>query len=274
MGTPYAEVIGDPVAHSKSPAIHRFWLEKLGMEGDYRATRVGRDELASFLAARRSDPDWRGCNLTLPHKTAILPFLDDRFDSNVGAVNCVVPRSGGLIGHNTDIDGVDCAVADGVDTDVPVCIVGAGGAARAAIASLDIPAVYQFNVIVRTPAKGEALLKEFGMDGRAFEFSGAAEAIRGCAGLVNATPLGMTGFDPMPRPILSAVATLRRRAFVLDMVYAPAVTELVRHARVARLRVSDGLTMLVGQAKSAFELFFGAEPPSACDAELRALLMR
>ena len=85
MGVPYAEVIGDPIAHSKSPLIHKFWLEKLGIEGDYRAARVRADELADYLEARRADPDWRGCNVTMPHKQAVLgpsrrgrPDLGDR----------------------------------------------------------------------------------------------------------------------------------------------------------------------------------------------------
>ena len=98
MGIPYAEVIGDPVAHSRSPLIHKFWLERLGIEGDYRATRATAGELPAYLAARRSDPDWRGCNVTMPHKQAILPLLDDVAD-DLRAVNCVLPRSGRLVGN-------------------------------------------------------------------------------------------------------------------------------------------------------------------------------
>ena len=71
MGVPYAEVIGDPIAHSKSPVIHKFWLQQLGMEGDYRRTQVRPEELESYIADRRADPDWRGCNVTMPHKQAI-----------------------------------------------------------------------------------------------------------------------------------------------------------------------------------------------------------
>src|SRR5207253_5298056 len=101
----FAEVIGDPIAQSKSPVIHRYWLDRLGIEGDYVRTRVAADELAGFLARRRSDPEWRGCNVTIPHKETIIPLLD-RLDPSaeaIGAVNCVVPEGGALVGYNTDI---------------------------------------------------------------------------------------------------------------------------------------------------------------------------
>jgi shikimate dehydrogenase len=274
MGVPYAEVIGDPIAHSKSPIIHKFWLEKLGLQGDFRATRVRRDELSNFLVRRRSDPDWRGCSVTIPHKEAVAQLLDECRLWGVEAVNCVVPEGGGLIGHNTDMTGVSKVLAEGLGTGVPICLVGAGGAARAAIAALDILAVYRFNLIARDPVKARSLIEPYGEYGRVFEFDSAPDAMRGCIGLINASPLGMDGFDPMPESLLDSLRLLRPDAFVFDMVYAPLRTELLSRAAALGLKTVDGLNMLIGQAEHAFELFFGERPPSARDAELRELLTR
>ena len=108
MNRPFAEVIGDPIAQSKSPAIHGFWLGKMGIDADYRACHVRPDELADYFSARRADPDWRGCNITMPHKQAVLPLLDglDPAAERIGAVNTVVRRGdGSLIGANTDAPG-------------------------------------------------------------------------------------------------------------------------------------------------------------------------
>jgi shikimate dehydrogenase len=274
MGIPYAEVIGDPIAHSKSPLIHKFWLGKLGLEGDYRRVRLSAGELRPYFETRRRDADWRGCNVTIPHKRAILPFLDEAHLYATDAVNCVVSREGRLIGYNTDAAGVDEAVERGIDTGAPVCIIGAGGAASAAVASLDILAVFRFNVIVRNPVQSRALVEPYGEYGKVYSFAEARDAIRGCVALINASPLGMIGCDRMPETVLSAVGDLNPEAFVLDMVYAPVRTELLRSAEQHRLRAVSGLTMLVGQAREAFRLFFGADPPSDCDAELRELLTR
>ena len=112
MTSPYAEVIGDPIVQSKSPAIHGYWLGKLGLEADYRACHVTADGLAAYLAERREDPDWRGCNVTMPHKQAVIALLD-RLEIGaemVGAVNTIVPRRRAgrpamLIGSNTDVAG-------------------------------------------------------------------------------------------------------------------------------------------------------------------------
>jgi shikimate dehydrogenase len=274
MGVPYAEVIGDPIAHSKSPLIHKFWLEKAGLEGDYRRARVRPDELASYLETRRADPDWRGCSVTIPHKEAISSLLDERRMWGVEAVNCVTPEQGRLIGRNTDVDGVGKALTGGVETWAPTCVIGAGGAARAAIAELDIRAVYRFNLIARDSVKGRRVVERYEDDGRVFGFEAAEEAMRGCVGLINASPLGMDGFEPMPEAILDSLPSLEPRAFVFDMVYAPVETQLLRRAAALGLTPIDGLTMLLGQAEEAFALFFGERPPAGHEPELRELLTR
>ena len=103
----YAEVIGDPIVQSKSPAIHGYWLRRLGLDADYRAAHVTAEGLADYLASRRADPLWRGCNVTMPHKQAVIPLLDalDPLAARIGAVNTVVPEDGRLIGYNTDAGG-------------------------------------------------------------------------------------------------------------------------------------------------------------------------
>src|SRR5688500_18827405 len=107
-GRPYAEVIGDPIAHSKSPLIHSFWLEKLGIDADYRATLVTADQLGGYFAARGRDPDWRGCNITMPNKIAALQFVHRHRDPSfpVETINIAVPGKGRLEGLNSDTLGV------------------------------------------------------------------------------------------------------------------------------------------------------------------------
>ena len=272
MAVPYAEVIGDPVAHSKSPLIHKFWLGELGLEGDYRAVRVAPTELPDWLAARRGDPDWRGCNVTIPHKLAIMTLLDEVDVQGVGAVNCVVPRAGSLVGHNTDVAGVEEALGDGIEAGAPVCLIGAGGGARAAVAALAGLGVGELRIIVRDPARGRDLLEGVATKGAVFGFESAGEALDGCVGMVNASPLGLAGFPQMPATLLRGLAAIRRGGFVLDMVYGSAKTPLIEQAERAGLRAKDGLAMLTGQAKQAFRYFFGAEAPSDRDGALRRLL--
>ena len=260
MGVPYAELIGDPVAHSKSPLIHKFWLEALGIEGDYRALRVAADGLAAYLAARRSDPDWRGCNVTIPYKEAIRTHLDESRDYGIGAVNCVLPIDGRLVGMNSDTEGIGVALDFPVRTEAPVCILGAGGAARAAVAELDVAAVYQFRLIARDQTRARRLIEPYGEFGQAFAFAEAEAALDGCVGAINATPLGMTAFPAMPEPVLRGLGGLLAGGFALDLVYSPLETAFLARARQRGLRVADGMTVLIGQARWAFRAFFGATP--------------
>lgn len=268
----YAEVIGDPIAQSKSPIIHKHWLSKAGIEGDYQRTRVVPELLADFVAERRADPNWRGCNVTIPHKETVIPLLD-RLDSGaetIGAVNCIVPENGALVGYNTDIDGVAAALDATQVRGRKASVIGAGGGARAVIAYLAQKGAGRIVLVVRSPQRAEALRPLVG--DHIVPFDRADAAFSGAATIINASPLGMAGADAMSRPLLDAIRAHSAEATIFDMVTTPAETDFLTAGREGGGRAVDGLTMLVGQAARAFELLFGEAPPPP-DAELRALLV-
>jgi shikimate dehydrogenase len=265
---PYAEVIGDPIAHSKSPLIHGFWLDALDIEAEYRKTHVTPDGLAAYFLQRRADPDWLGCNVTIPHKIAVMDYADDPggVRERIGAMNTIASEIGGpLIGTNTDAGGfLQPLLRDGWKGRSAV-LVGAGGAARAilfALASLEVPDI---TIMARDPAKGQALLDRAGIKGRAI---GLSDALPAADLLVNATSLGMVG-----QPVLDLdLSPLPDSATVYDIVYAPLETGLLNVAQARGLKTLDGLEMLIGQAALAFDIFFDAQAPRDLDEELRALL--
>ncbi|MGZ3198115.1 MAG: shikimate dehydrogenase [Croceibacterium sp.] len=281
---PYAEVIGDPIAQSKSPAIHNYWIGRLGLDAEYRACHVTAEGLAQYLAERRDDANWRGCNVTMPHKQAILPLLD-RLEIGaemVGAVNTVIPRrNGALIGSNTDSAGflepLRPYLAD-PHLFRMARVLGTGGAARAIVAALADQGI----VIVlagRDPAKARALLDEIDPEGEhhAVDIAHFADPTdfafddrAGCFDLiVNASPLGMAGQPPLKFDFSHAPPG----SVVYDIVTHPLETEFLKAARAAGFRTIDGLAMLIGQAAIAFEKFFGVAPSRTDgDAELRRLL--
>jgi shikimate dehydrogenase len=272
--TRYAEVVGDPIAHSKSPDIHRHWLDRLAIAGDYRKTRVPREELASYFDARRSDPDWHGCNVTIPHKESVAALLDEvaANAAAIGAVNCVVKQGERLVGYNSDVNGIAAALGAKPLGSRHVAVIGAGGAARAMLAYLAGRQPASIAVVARNAGKAEQLQPlAGGVELHIFGLNDAAAALSGAALIVNASPLGMDGAPPMPQGLLQAVQANARGTILFDMVYQPLETDFLRRGAAAGGEPVDGLTMLIGQARSAFERFFRAEPPSS-DKELRALL--
>lgn len=269
MSLPYAEVIGDPIAQSKSPLIHRFWLGKLGLDGNYHAHRLTAADLPAYIAERRGDPDWRGCNVTIPHKLAVLDLVGDPggVRASIGAMNTILRSGDGtLTGTNTDAAGF-FAPLSGLDLGGRTAVVvGSGGAARAVLFALSKSDIARVVVLARNPLKGAGLLAQFGLKGEAHPL--ARRLPNDAALLVNATSLGMTGQPPLTLDL----APLPDDTLVYDIVYAPLVTPLLAGAAALGLETVDGLEMLVGQAALAFELFFGAPAPREHDAELRALL--
>lgn len=266
-GQVYAEVIGDPISHSKSPAIHGFWLKALGIDAEYRAAHVKPEELAAYFEARKADPDWRGCNITIPHKQAALDLVEDRggVRQSIGAINTVIRDGDALIGTNTDAGGFYAPIAGLELAGKHAVVVGAGGAARAILFALSKLDVARVTVLNRNVLKAAALLSSFGLKGDALPLGAPLPA---AALVVNASALGMQGQPPLTIDL----SPLPDDAVVYDIVYAPLETELLAQARDRELDTVDGLDMLIGQAALAFELFFAAEPPRDRDEELRALL--
>lgn len=266
----YAEVIGDPISQSKSPLIHRFWLQKLGIVADYRAQHILEDGLSTYFAHRAEDPDWRGCNVTLPHKQAVLDHVDDPggVRQSIGAANTVFRnREGQIQATNTDAAGFFAPLAELDMAGAPVALIGAGGAARAILFAMAQANVGDVTLLARSPLKAAALLAHFGLKGRVLSMDAALPPV---ALLVNSSPLGMVGQSSLEIDL----TPLPHDAWVYDIVYAPLETGLLKSARARGLETVDGLEMLVAQAAFAFELFFGSPPPEDCDDELRELLLR
>lgn len=267
-----AGVIGWPVAHSKSPLIHRFWLGKLGLDGDYGRFLVHPDLLE--LAVRAMPAlGIRGANITLPHKVAVMAFLDHVDDSArvVGAVNTVKVLEGGRLGGvNTDIEGVLEPTRDLGLAGAEVIIAGTGGAARAALAAAVIARAGWVTILARDEDKAVHLLRSAGQQGTVLPIGGPLPESPDTVLFFNATTLGMAGQPALPVDL----GVLPPGATVFDAVYAPLETPLLAAARERGLATIDGLQMLVGQARQAFEILFGQPAPREHDAELRALLAR
>ena len=268
---PSAGVIGWPVAHSKSPRIHRFWLEKLGMDGDYGRFPVHPDTLAMAIRALPA-LGLRGINVTVPHKLAVMDHLDQLSPaaSAVGAVNTVVVEADGrLFGTNTDVDGIVEPLCNAGLRGKKVVIAGSGGAARAALAAMQVLETGEITLLARDFVKAEALLAAMAIaNARVLSFEKAALA-GDSALFFNATTLGMTGNPPLPVDL----AAFSTKMTVFDAVYAPLKTALLASARALGMPTIDGLAMLVGQAATAFTLFFGADAPRQHDETLRKLLL-
>ncbi|MEQ1547118.1 MAG: shikimate dehydrogenase [Chakrabartia sp.] len=267
MSLPYAEVIGDPISQSKSPLIHKFWLDALGMQADYRACHVLPAGLEAYVAQRRTDEQWRGCNVTIPHKLAVMDHVADpgNVRSTIGAMNTIArEENGALFGTNTDAAGFFAPIADVPIKDATAIVIGTGGAAHAVLFALAKCGIGSVLLLARNPLKGAALLARFGLKGRVLAFGSVLPPAQL---LVNASPLGMTGQDPLPLSLDSQADD----CVVYDLVYQPLMTPLLRAAQDRGLDCVDGLDMLIGQAALAFELFFGAVPPRD-DTALRTLL--
>jgi shikimate dehydrogenase len=269
MTAPHAHVIGDPIAQSKSPLIHGFWLDALGIDARYAAVHVTAQALPGYITAARDDPAWRGCNVTMPHKQAVMELVDDPGDvrGSIGAMNTVLRQPDGvLIGTNTDAAGFVAPIANFDLTGQHVTVVGAGGAARAVLWALARLGVERVTVMNRSPLKAAGLLSRFGLMGDVVPLDTPLAPTT--ALLVNASALGMTG-----QPKLHVdLSPLPEDALVYDLVYSPLETGLLGQARARDLETVDGLEMLIAQAALAFELFFGVAPPRDRDADLRNLL--
>jgi len=256
-------VIGDPVLHSKSPAIHNAMIGALGEEAEYLCKPVKTDELEAFLAAVRRG-EWQGCNVTMPHKGAVIPYLDwvEEGALRCGAVNTICNRNGKLYGYSTDGGGFLRAMAEaGVEVaGKTVTLLGAGGAAKSvawALAEAGGKKLYAAN---RTVEKAEELCKlnPGVMEPYGFDSKTLCELAEKSDILINATSLGMGGVAGQFADF-SFVEALPNHAAVFDLIYHPAETELLRRVRARGLTAENGLGMLLHQAVLALELFLEQE---------------
>ena len=268
-----AGVMGWPIAHSRSPRLHGFWLERYGIDGAYVPLAVRPERLEQALRALPA-LGFRGTNLTLPHKEAALAVLDevDEAAQRIGAVNTVaVGEDGRLRGWNTDafgfIEHLRSVVPDWRPAAGPAVVLGAGGSARAVCAALIGSGVPAIRLVNRTLSRAAALAAAIGGNIFPLPWGDRAAALADAALLVNTTVLGMTGQPPLDIDL----GELPRSAIVNDIVYIPLETPLLRTAAARGNRTVDGLGMLLHQARPGFAAWFGVEP--TVDAELCAFVL-
>jgi len=260
--TRLAGIMGWPVSHSRSPALHNFWIDENGVDGAYVPLPVNPEQLE---AALRGLPvlGFRGCNLTLPHKQMAMSIVDriEPVARKIGAVNTIiVDAEGKLEGRNTDAFGFRENLRESVPDWDPAgsaaVVLGAGGAARAVIAALAALKVREIRLVNRTMARAEAIARDLDLPGltiRVRPWDERHRLLDGTGILVNTTSLGMTG-----EPELDIyLAALPPEAVVADIVYVPLETGLLAAARRRGNRVVDGLGMLLHQGRPGFEAWFG-----------------
>ena len=257
-----AGVMGWPVMHSRSPALHNYWFAHHGLAGTYVPLAIEPDDLAPALRAL-APLGFAGCNLTIPHKERALAIVDtiDPVARRIGAISCVVVQpDGSLAGTNNDGYGFVHNILQQepqwrADAG-PVAVIGAGGGARAVVYSLAERGAREIRVINRTLARGQALAREFGPPVTPIAWEERHRALDGAAMLVNTTSQGMVGQPPLDL----ALDALPTSALVCDIVYVPLETPLLSAARRRGNRAIDGLGMLLHQARPAWQAWFGVEP--------------
>lgn len=274
--TRLAGIMGWPVSHSRSPALHNFWLDDHGIDGAYVPLPVRPEDLERALRALPA-LGFRGCNLTLPHKEAALAIVDrvDPLASRIAAINTVVVMpDGSLEASNTDAFGFRENLRDCVPDWDPVAgeavVLGAGGSARAVVAALTELHVPGIRLVNRTLARAEALARDlggFGVPISAHSWDTRGEVLDRAGLLVNTTSLGMTGAPELEIDL----SRLPAMAVVADIVYVPLETELLAAARQRGNRTVDGLGMLLHQGRPGFEAWFGTAV--RVTRELRAALL-
>ena len=271
---PLAGVIGSPIAHSKSPQLHLHWLKTLGLPGYYMPMDVSSERLNEVL---RTLPHagFVGVNITIPHKQAVLDIADIVTDraTIIGAANTLIFRKDGKI-HADNTDGY--GFMENLRTNAPqwkpgagpAAVLGAGGAARAVVASLLDAGVPSIVLTNRTRVRAESIAEEFGNRVSVIDWVQAGNILEDSALVVNTTSLGMVGKPELRVPLDG----LRKDTVVTDLVYAPLRTQLLSAAEAAGCHTVDGLGMLLYQAVPAFERWFGHRP--TVDMATRAAALR
>lgn len=259
---PLAGVIGSPIIQSKSPQLHRHWLVQLGLRGFYIPMDVARENLEQVI---RTLPHmgFVGVNVTVPHKETVMNIADQVTDraTLIGAANTLIFRKDGKIhADNTDgygfLQNLRLGAPDWVPDAGPALILGAGGSARAVVASLTEAGVAEIMICNRTKVRAEKLKEDFGKRVQVVDWVQAGNAIESASLIVNTTSLGMVEKPEMRVPLTG----FRAGQVVMDLVYNPLQTHFLATAAAAGCTTIDGLGMLLHQAVPAFERFFGGRP--------------
>jgi shikimate dehydrogenase len=268
-----AGVMGWPVAHTRSPAIHNHWIARHGLKGAYVQLPVHPDRLE---AALRGLPalGFAGCNVTVPHKVSAMHFMDELHPTaqRVAAINTIaVQPDGSLLGMNNDGAGYIQSLRDADPTwrgDAgPALVLGAGGAARAIVVALLDEGVPELRITNRTLERAQALAEAFGERVKVVPWAQRNDAMAGVSLLVNTTTQGMHGQPPLD----VALDALPAAAMVSDAIYIPMETPLLAQARLRGHRTVNGLGMLLNQARPAFKAWYGVMPEIT--PELRAAIL-
>jgi shikimate dehydrogenase len=270
-GQPKACVIGWPVAHSRSPLIHRYWLDGLRIEGSYELAEIAPAGFPAFVRDL-GQQGFAGANVTVPHKQRAFELCDVTTPTAacLKAVNTLWMEAGKLCGDNTDAAGFACAL----DQDAPrwdmnfrtAVVIGAGGAARAIVYALKQREMKRIYLINRSRERAAGLAADFSPSIEVVDFLDLPGALAGANLLVNTTSLGMRGQPPLAIDL----SPLPPDAVVSDIVYVPLETALIKAAKSRGLRAVSGIGMLLHQAVPGFERWFGIKP--CVTAELRALV--
>jgi quinate/shikimate dehydrogenase (NAD+) len=254
-------LIGSPIAHSASPAMHERAAEALGLRGHYQLIEVAGADAAGLRmmleGVRRLG--FAGVNVTFPYKEAVVPLLDELAPgaAAMGAVNTVVVKDGRLIGHNTDTTGFARAVAPLLaPSENAVAVIGTGGVGKAIAFALASQNVSEIRIFDSEPARAEKLASLLDASGNVRVALSVEDALSGATGLVNATPVGMLPNRDTPVP----PALLHGALWVADAVYSPLITPLLGAAQEKGARIMTGRELAIYQAADAFELFTGLAP--------------
>ena len=273
-------IIGHPIGHSISPLFQQAALDAIGLDATYQAWDVAPDEVGEFVARMRQDGTL-GINVTVPHKEAVIPLLDevDDWASTAGAVNTVVNRDGRLTGHNTDGVGFLRALREGAGFEPQgrtVLVLGAGGSARGVVYALIRAGVSRLTIANRTLERAErlvALAAEYGITAEAVPLSESPAAARDAELIVNCTSVGMVhGPDENGTPLLAR--DIPATSLVNDLVYNPLETPLLREARLANAGTLSGIEMLVYQGAASYEMWTGRAAPVDVMLETATAVMR
>src|SRR4051812_17930616 len=260
MSKPRACIMGHPVAHSRSPMLHGYWLRTLGIDGSYEHADVAPEKFEAFFRGLKRN-GFAGGNITIPHKEAAFRLVDrrERAADAIGAVNTVWYEGDTLIGGNTDWYGIVASLDDihpGWDAAAgKVVMLGAGGSARASVFAFR-ERKFSIAIVNRTRERAERLAAQFGPRVSVHDFDALPELLAEADVLINNTSLGMAGKPPLEIDL----RPLKTSAIVYDVVYVPLETPLLKAAKAAGHRTVDGLSMLLYQAVNGFSHWFGVTP--------------